>query len=422
MEDVELVEFEYDRDMDDILRVWTETGWFDGEDRPERFIKQFFEANDGRSVVARLNGHTESVVHRSLGSMHYDDTQVSLGGVTAVTTSRIARRLRMASRLTARTVAHLGDEGVAVAALGMFEQGFYDRVGFAAGSYENRVQVYPGDLDIPVPYRTPERLDLDDDLEEIHAAIVDRMPWHGGIAVGGERLSQAGAQIDDQPTLFGYRTDGTLSHFLMLEMKGENGPDRVLGMAYQTKYQCLELLRLIQEWGDQVDSIRFVEPVWLKAQEFMRQPGREYRRTKGTAHEMHIDADAWWQARIVDLDACVRAMRPAGREFSIAVEVDDPIQDHLVDSGYAGSWQPLSGLWRLTFGPNAGAERLAPDTANDTPADLVTTVNALTQWWLGVTSADTLAVVGAFEAKPDVIDQLDDLTAHLPTPQLGWDI
>lgn len=418
MEDVEFVDFSFDRDMDDVLRVWAEAGWFDGEDRPERFIKQFFEANDARSLVARLNGTTESVVHRSLGTMRYDNSTVSLGGITAVTTSRIARRMRMASRLTARTVAHLGDEGVAVAVLGMFEQGFYDRFGFGVGAYENRVHMYPGDLDIPVPYRTPERLDLDDDIEEIHAAVIDRMPWHGSIAVGGERLTQSGSQIDDEPTLFGYRTDGVLSHFLMMEMKGENGPDRVLGMAYQTKYQCLELLRLIQEWGDQVDSIRFVEPAWMQAQEFMRQPGREYRRTKGTPHETHVDADAWWQARIVDLDACVQAMRPAADDFSIVVDLLDPVQEHLAESGYTGQWRPLSGTWRLSFGPNGGADRIAPDRA----PDLVTTVNALTRWWLGVSSADTLAVVGAFDGIPDVIERLDALTAHLPTPQLGWDI
>ncbi len=418
MEDVELVAFSYERDMKDVLRVWTETGWFEGEDRERTYIEQFFQANDGRSVVARLNGQAESVVHRTLGTMHYDDTQVSLGGVTAVTTSRIARRLRFASRLTARTVAHLGDEGAAVAILGMFEQGFYDRFGFGVGPYENRVYVYPGDLDVPVRYRTPERLDFDDQIEEIHEAVVNRMPWHGGVAVGGERFTKAGTQIDEEISTYGYRTDGVLSHFVSMVTKGENGPDRVVAMAYETKEQCFELLRLLQEWGDQVDGIRFVEPVWMQAQDFMKQPGREYRRTKGTPNAMHIDADAWWQLRIVDLGACISVMRPSSQSFSVVVELEDPIEPHLIDSGYEGEWRPLSGTWRLSFGASNRAERIDP-----TPdVDIRTSVNALSRWWLGVLPASTLQVMGQFHGDPDVMNDLDTLTAHLPTPQIGWNI
>ncbi len=417
-DDVELVAFSYERDMEDVLRVWTETGWFDGEDRERKYIESFFQANDGRSVVARLNGHAESVVHRALGTMHFDQTQVSLGGVTAVTTSRIARRLRFASRLTARTVAHLGDEGVAVALLGMFEQGFYDRFGFGVGPYENRVFVYPGDLDVPVRYRTPERLDFDEQIDEIHEAMVNRMPRHGGIVVGGERFTKAGSQLEDEISTYGYRTDGVLTHFLSVLTKGENGPDRVIRMAYETKQQCFELLRLIQEWGDQVDCIRFVEPVWMQVQDFMKQPGREYRRTKDTPNAMKIDADAWWQLRIVDLDMCIKAMRVPSTDLSVIVELEDPIEPHLIQSGYEGDWKPLSGTWRLSFGSAQGAERVEamPDV------DLRTSVNALSRWWLGVVSANTLHAMGQFQSEPDVVEALDALTAHLPTPQIGWGI
>jgi predicted acetyltransferase len=406
--------------MDDVLRVWSETGWWDGEDRREEQIRAFFVANDGRSVVGRISGHTESVVHRSLGSLRYDTTDLSLGAITATATSRVARRQGLASMLTARSVAHLSDEGVAVAYLGMFEQGFYDRLGFGTGPYENLVWVYPGALDVPVHYRAPERFDLDRDIEELHAAQVGRYLDHGGVVVGTEALTQSGVRIDSDVSVYGYRTDGAISHYLCVVTTEDNGPDRVVQWAYQSPRQCLELLRLIQEWGDQLDLVRFCEPVWLQAQDIMVDPGREHRRTTGGRFAVRIEADAWWQMRIVDLPACIRAMAATNNPMSIVAEIDDPISDHLLDSGYGGSWGGLTGRWRFEFGAHNSARR-PTETEGDDAVDLHTSIAALSQWWLGARSATTLSAMDRFDADPYIIDRLDGLTAHLPTPQPGWD-
>jgi hypothetical protein len=367
-----------------------------------------------------MNDHAESVVHRALGSLRYDTTDLSLGAITAAVTSRIARHRGLASRLTARSVAHLADEGAAVVYLGMFEQGFYDRLGFGTGPYENLVWVSPGALNVPVPYRVPLRFDLDTDIEELHAAQVGRHLDHGGVVVGTERLTQSGVRIDSDVSVYGYRTDGAISHYLCVVTDGENGPDRIVQWAYRSPRQCLELLRVIQEWGDQVDLVRFCEPVWLQAQDLMIDPGREHRRTQGGRFAVRIEADAWWQMRIVDLPACIRAMAPASEPFSILAEVHDPIGDHLLDSSYDGPWNGLAGHWRFEFGEPNQARRLSGSDVGE-GVDLRTSTAALSQWWLGSRSATTLRELGEFDAEPAIIDRFDRLTAHLPRPQPGWD-
>ncbi|MFW2382020.1 MAG: GNAT family N-acetyltransferase [Acidimicrobiales bacterium] len=420
-EQLELVRFDDERDMESVLRVWTETGWFDGEDRQKAQIKEFFQANDGRSLVALLDGDAESVVHCTLGSMRYGTVPVcrelSVGAITAVTTSRIARKLGAASRLTARTIAEMGDDGAAIALLGMFEQGFYDRFGFGVGPYEIKVFAYPGSLRVPAEYRTPERFDFEHHSDELHDSVVNRYRTHGGVVIGGERSTTTAVNLDYEVSIYGYRTDGAISHWMALEHSGETGPDRVVAWAYQSPEQCLELLRVIQEWGDQVDLIRFIEPPWMQAQDFDSEPGHNYRRTKGTKVHVRTEADAWWQIRIVDIETCIAAMAPVSEPFEVVVEIDDPVEHHLTGSGYSGSWKPLTGMWRFSFGESHSAERVT-DAPN---LDLRTSINALSRWWLGVLPATALGVTGQMDADHSTLARLDRLTAHLPRPHPGWD-
>jgi hypothetical protein len=421
-EALDLNPFDFDRDMESVLRIWHETGWYDGEDRQRAQIKAFFKANEGRSLVARLDGQAESVVHCTLGSMRYGTApaarEISVGAITAVTTSRVARKLGAASRLTARTIAEMGDDGAAVALLGMFEQGFYDRFGFGVGPYEHNVWAYPGSLRVPAEYRTPERFDFEHHSDELHEAVVSRYRTHGGVVIGGERSTATVVNLDQQVSVYGYRTEGSISHWMAVEHTEEFGPDRVVAWAFQSPQQCLELLRLVQEWGDQVDLIRFIEPAWMQAQDFDADPVHNYRRTKGSKVHVRTDADAWWQVRIVNMDTCIAAMEPVAEPFEVVAEIEDPVADHLADSGYSGSWEPLSGVWRLSFGRQHRAERLADTSRN---VDLRTSVNALSRWWLGVLPASSLGVIRQMDASHDLLRLLDPLTAQLPRPHPGWD-
>jgi predicted acetyltransferase len=175
---------------------------------------------------------------------------------------------------------------------------------------------------------------------------------------------------------------------------------------------------LVQEWGDQVDLIRFIEPAWMQAQDFDADPAHNYRRTKGSKVHVHTDADAWWQIRIVDMATCIAVMEPASEPFELLVEIDDPVEQHLAGSGYAGSWKPLTGVWRFSFGATHTAERLGDAQTN---VDLRTSINALSRWWLGVLPASSLGVIGQMHADSSTLTRLDQLTAHLPRPHPGWD-
>ena len=111
---------------------------------------------------------------------------VSMSAVAAVTTSHIGRKLGFASTLTARAVAAGAIDGAAVAALGMFEQGFYDRFGFATASYDHRSSFDPQSLGVShVPYRTPVRLGVDD-AADMAGALRNRLRHHGGVTLDGD--------------------------------------------------------------------------------------------------------------------------------------------------------------------------------------------------------------------------------------------
>ena len=49
-------------------------------------------------------------------------------------------------------------DGAALSMLGIFDQGYYDRLDFGTGSYDHRVAVQPRDLRVRLPKRAPCRL------------------------------------------------------------------------------------------------------------------------------------------------------------------------------------------------------------------------------------------------------------------------
>src|SRR5690606_31344423 len=102
--------------------------WIDDSDRMARALEVFLDGAD--AVVGVLDGEAEALVHRTPGVIRYDDRDLPLAAITAVTTSVIGRNRGLATRLTRASVAEGARAGAAVAALGMFEQGFYDRFGF----------------------------------------------------------------------------------------------------------------------------------------------------------------------------------------------------------------------------------------------------------------------------------------------------
>lgn len=164
-----------DRDLDAITRIWREVGWISDEDREAEALGYFFDA--GSANVALVDGSAECAVHWVPGNIRHGATELPLCAVTAVTTSLIARRQGLALRLSAEALAEGSEAGAAVAALGMFEQGFYDRT----GGYEHRLSFDPASLRALPSTRPPVRLTRDD-WAEVHAALLRRSRWNGSVS------------------------------------------------------------------------------------------------------------------------------------------------------------------------------------------------------------------------------------------------
>ena len=106
------------KDKKAVQRIWRETGWLEDEKKEKKLMNIFIKG--GRALVAELNGEAECLVASMPGVIRYLDEDLPLSGVTAVTTSRVARKQGLAKRLTAQLIAADVAEGAIVCGLGMF--------------------------------------------------------------------------------------------------------------------------------------------------------------------------------------------------------------------------------------------------------------------------------------------------------------
>ncbi|MHC4827771.1 MAG: GNAT family N-acetyltransferase, partial [Planctomycetota bacterium] len=180
--------YDVEKDKDAAHRIWLETGWI--EPGHERQMDLFIEA--ARSWVAEMNGEAECLVNTAPGTVRYLDTDLPMSGVTGVTTSRVARKQGYAARLTAKAIAADAEEGALVSALGMFEQGFYNRLGFGTGGYEHLVSFAPAALRVggQARPRVPRRI-TPDDWEMVHANRLRRHRGHGACNLNAPDLTRA---------------------------------------------------------------------------------------------------------------------------------------------------------------------------------------------------------------------------------------
>ena len=144
MTDIDIRAFDYQRDLAAVKRIWREVGWVDEDE--EKYLDDFFAV--GNTLVGTINDAAECSVHITEGSLRLQHTDLPLCAVTAVTTSRIARGHAFARRLTAQQLRNGAQAGAAVAALGMFDQGFYDQLGFGTAAYNHMFTFDPGTLKI----------------------------------------------------------------------------------------------------------------------------------------------------------------------------------------------------------------------------------------------------------------------------------
>ena len=398
------------KDREAAVRIWREVGWIDGPES-EKGFDVFLSAGSAR--LAEVDGGPECMVNTCPGTLRYMGEEVPTCCVSGVTTSHVAKRQGLASRLLAECLAAEAEGGSSLAALGAFDQGFYDRLGFGTGGYDHWCTFDPAQLVVPTPTASPKRLTIED-AERIHRSRLRRERGHGAITVTSSSMTHAEILWSDNGIGLGFAGDDReITHHVWLTTKSPGGaPYRVSWMAYETKEQFLELMGILRSLADQVTSIRMREPAGIQLQDLLWQPFRYRRLTREAKHQQLMTASAYNQFRILDLEACIRQMRLDGKAVSFHLELLDPIRELAPEKA---QWKGVGGEYTVHLGADSTLE---PGRTGSLPT-LRTTVNAFTRLWLGVQPASTLSWTDRLEAPTDLLTSLDRL--RLPRPTSDWE-
>jgi len=340
-----------------------------------------------------------------------------LEGVTCVITGLPARRKGLARRMTAELMMHNAAKGAAVSVLGVFDLGFYDRLGYGTAIYEHHAACDLSDLR-PGPARTPTRLDGEKDRGEIYQALLARRRGHGGCNLYSEHCIYDEIAVKPNTLGLGYRdrATGRLTHFLIGEMSGEHGPLFVEWLVWNTNEQLLELFGLLASFGDQIWSAVIPQPRGVQFQDLITRPLKRRPTatsfSEGGVRRSGILAFTSWQFRIMDLERCVSAVKIRGGEVKFNLRLTDPLGDY---AGAAAGWRSLGGDWTITFGRRSAATR---GFSADLPT-LTASVGAFSRLWGGGISARGLAITDDFSAADELLDALDD-AIDLPELHREW--
>ena len=408
MTEIDIRPFDYQRDLPAVKRIWRGAGWVDKES--EQYVDDFFAV--GNTLVGTLDGVAECSVHIAEGSLRLQHTDLPLCAVTAVTTSRIARGHAFARRLTAQQLRAGAETGALVAALGMFDQGFYDQLGFGSGAYDHALTFDPGTLKVEARVPTPQRLTLED-YPRMHAAMLKRNKVNGSVCLHEARLMRAEFGWVEDGFGLGYGEGDELSHFVYLAPKGERGPYKVSHLIYQNPQQLRELLGLLKSLEDQVYAVEMIEPPEVQLQALLDRPFRNRSLAARGKFDTQHEAFAWWQLRVLDVPACVGAFAGRGPAERFQLIVRDPVEPMLED---AACWQGVAGEYVVELGEISSAVRGGQAGL----PTLTCSVNAFSRLLWGVAKASSLAITDDFSAPLELLAALDEVL-NLPPPRPGWD-
>lgn len=390
--------YDPDRDRDAVGRIWQEIGWISGAEHQLVALDRFLSL--ARATVAEIDGEAELSVTTADATLRHGTVDLSMCAVSSVTASRIARRGGLASIMTARAMAVDAEAGFQTAALGVFDQGYYDRLGFGTGAYQRRWRLDPQALRVPRPEGQPVRLTIDD-AEEMHANRLATARHHGACAVTDPGFTAAEARWESSTFGLGFRDDaGRLTHHLWIDTDdAESGPYRVAWMGYENGAQLRELFGLIRTLADQVVQFDVPEPPGVQVQHLVDRPFRAL--TAGTAKQQPGGRQhASWQCRMLDVTSAVGATSFAGPDARFVVELDDPVERHLADRD---GWRGVAGRYVVRFGAESSAE---PGDDSSLPV-LRCGIGTFTRLWLGVAPATGLSVTDELDAPESLLEQLD---------------
>ena len=398
------------KDKAAVRRIFREVAWVD--EKNESLVDTIAESC--RTFVAELNGEAECAVTSAPGVIRYLDEDLPFACCTSAATGRIARKQGLLRRLLAARLAADAADGDLVAGLGMFDQGFYNHLGYGTGSYENAVSFDPRSLRVSVTPRLPRRLTRDD-APLIGACRQARRRGHGSVSFDSLTLVTQDLIWAEKGFGLGYcdGPNGELTHHLWCSGREERGPYHVDWIAFQTRDQFLELMALLKSLGDQVHLIDMREPPGIQLQDLLDRPLRYRSITEKSRFENSMSATAYWQMRMLDLPGCLARTHLHCGDVRFNLRLTDPVARNLDDTS---DWQGVAGEYIVTLGPSSGADK----GTDPTLPTLAASVNAFSRLWLGVRPATGLAVTDDLSGPQELLEELDHVL-RLPQPKPDWD-
>ncbi|MBX3176873.1 MAG: GNAT family N-acetyltransferase [Candidatus Hydrogenedentes bacterium] len=405
--------FDPGQDLDAAIRLWHDIGWMNREAAGARpGMEAYTAACTG--YVALVHGLPECFVFQTPGNLRHGHAELPLCAVAGVATSRNARKQGLALRLTARAIAEAAVQGAAIAGLSTFEQGFYNRIGFGSAAYEHTWSLDPARLTVTGAVRPPHRLE-NLPAEALHEARRNRHRAHGSVTLDSPLMTRATMLRTPNGFGLGYSDDPkeTPSHGLWCGTANPgHGPYTIEFLAWKTPAQFRELLGLIRQWGDQVRLVVLPEPAGIQLQDLIDRPTQHYWSTEGGNFASGNRAHAYYQYRILDLGACVRATRLATPPLDFNLQLHDPMQAHPVPGV---DWNGIAGGYTVRLGPESDLR----DGHDPALPVLTASAGAFTRLWLGVRPATGLAVTDELAGPPELLAALDE-TLRLPAPVTDW--
>ncbi len=411
---MKLREYNSNKDFEKVYQIWQEVGWIKDDERQKKALKHFTKG--GKGTVALLNDSVEGYVNSTPGKYQYLDQELSLQAVTSVTISRVARKQRLATKSTAEVIAKAASQGVHVSALGMFEQGFYNKLGYGTGSYEHLISFDPDHLNIETRTKIPERITVGD-FSDIHQAKITRKKRHGYCTLLPEDITHADVLFgESDPFGLGFRDkSGNISHHIFFKPESNShGPYFVRWMTFNNREQFLDLMNIIRNLGDQVHLVKLWEPAGIQFQNLIKKPYKDSQVTKNSKYEVNNRATAFWQIRILNLKDCIEKTTLSNKSVEFNLKLYDPIEKYLDNSS---PWQGLSGNYSLSLGKDSSID----NGFKDKLPILETDINTFSRMWVGAVRPSLLPFTNHFKAPESLIDNLDDVFSVLPTPKIDWD-
>ncbi len=406
----------YDPSIDKqaIQRIWIEIGWLEkGKETQHQALDTFIEAC--QALVAEVHGEAECLTLTTPATIRYQNETLNFSAVTGVMTGLITRKRGLAGRVTAHAIANAAMSGTHVTGLGIFDQGFYNKLGFGTMPYLHSFTFDPATLLVDRPSRIPHRLSSED-WKKIHRNRLARMQGHGSCSLMPPAITKSEMMwTEDNGFGLGFYDEVTdeLTHHVWLNAEDkEHGPYSVWWWAYRDGDELLELLGLLKTLSNQVYTVRLTEPPQIHFQDLLKTPFRHRQITAKSKHEMRARSSAYYQVRILDLLGCLERTHLVSKPVRFNLQLTDPIDRYLNDEV---PWRGLGGEYIVQFGPDSHAER-GHEPALPT---LTASVGAFTRLWLGVRPASSLTITDALSGPPSLIKALD-YALRLPTPAFDW--